>query len=121
MPCYCSNETPDEFEFDQQYTEEEYDDYDPGDADPYADMGAAWEQRVMEERIWASTEQFRFEASESARWAELDEAWSEIQRQDHEAAEAFHAECQEAQRAQWEADQLILQQQDEEVLAELEG
>ena len=118
MPCYCSYENQ-EFEYDEQYTEDDYEDN--ADADPYADMGALWEQRVMEERIWAANERFRFEASESARWAELDEVWSEIQREDHEAQEAFHAECQEAQRAQWEADQLILQQQDEEVLAEMEN
>lgn len=118
--CYCCYEN-EEFEYDELYEEEEYEDYDGADADPYANIGAAWEQRVMEERLWAAREQQRIDAAENERWALLDEAWTEIQRQDHEAAEAFHAECQEAQRAQWEADQLILQQQDEEVLAELEG
>ena len=117
MPCYCCYDRDD---YEEPQDEGQYEEYE-AEEDPYANIGAAWEQRVMEERLWAAREQQRIDAAENERWALLDEAWTEIQRQDHEAAEAFHAECQEAQRAQWEADQLILQQQDEEVLAEMEN
>lgn len=118
MVCYCCYENPEEFEYDEQYEEE----YDGAELDPYANMGAAWEQQVTQERYWSALERQRLEAAESARWAELDEAWDNYKREEYERDAAGWAEQEEALKLEAMKDKEFLEQleQDEQIQREIE-
>lgn len=105
--------TPDTMEYNE--TEPEYDsepDYEP---DPYADMGAVWEQGVREERLWVAMQQMRLDTY----WATLDEGAAAVQEQEAAEQADLEATVEEMHRVELEAQEALMQQ-DEAILAEWE-
>ena len=122
MPCYC------QYEYEEPQDEAHYDEYEQEDEegyeeDPYWNMGAAWEQQVMQERYWTALERQRLEAAESARWAEYDEAWDQYKREEYERDAAGWAEQEEALKIEVMKEKAFLEQleQDEQIQRELES
>lgn len=128
MVCYCDYEHEEEYEepLDESHYEEPQDEshYDESqeEYDPYWNMGTAWEQQVTEERYWFALERQRLEASESARWAEYDEAWDQYKREEYERDAAGWAEQEEALKLEVMREKAFLEQleQDEQIQLEIE-
>jgi 3-hydroxyacyl-CoA dehydrogenase len=90
----------------------EYDEYEP---DPYADIGAEWEQRLREERLWVAMQQMRLDTY----WATLDQGAAAVQEQEAAEQADLEATIEELHREELEAQEALMQQ-DEAILAEWE-
>jgi hypothetical protein len=104
--------TLEDYTMEEESYEEEYDDYEP---DPYADIGAEWEHRLREERLWVAMQQMRLDTY----WATLDQGAAAVQEQEAAEQADLDATVEEMQREELEAEEALMQQ-DEAILAEWE-